>query len=133
MGWFTKNNEQSNSIKSTSIKWITLKSIDQAKSYIEKSDVPVVFFKHSTSCSISAMMISRFEREWTFEEQELIPIYLDLIAHRDVSNFLATYFDVTHQSPQVLVIKNAKCIHNASHSAISISAIAARLALENSN
>ncbi len=127
MGWFTKNIEQSNSNRSASIKWITLKSIDQAKLYIEKTDVPVVFFKHSTSCSISAMMISRFEREWTFGEQELIPIYLDLIAHRDVSNFLATYLEVPHQSPQILLVTNGKCIFNASHNAISCSHVASRL------
>ena len=44
--------------------------------------------------------------------------YLDLIKHRNISNKIAEDFNVTHQSPQVLVINNGKCIYDESHQAL---------------
>lgn len=41
--------------------------------------------------------------------------YLDLIAHRDVSNHIAQVLQETHQSPQILVIDNQECVLEASH------------------
>jgi bacillithiol system protein YtxJ len=41
--------------------------------------------------------------------------YLDLIAHRNISNAIASKFDVQHESPQVLVIKNGICTYDESH------------------
>ena len=44
--------------------------------------------------------------------------YLDLITYRSISNQLADDFNVEHQSPQILIIKNGNCIYHASHNAI---------------
>ncbi len=43
------------------------------------------------------------------------PYFLDLISYRSVSNKIQDAFYVEHQSPQVLVIKNGRCVYNASH------------------
>jgi bacillithiol system protein YtxJ len=43
---------------------------------------------------------------------------LDLLNHRDISQEIATRFDVYHQSPQMLLIKEGKSIYDASHSDI---------------
>ena len=43
--------------------WIQLTSIDQLETIkINSSNKPQVIFKHSTTCSISQMAFSRFER-----------------------------------------------------------------------
>ncbi len=64
------------------------------------------------------MAKNRFEREWT--DSPTAPVYyLDLIKHRDVSNAVEDKLAVKHESPQVLVIKNGKCVYHASHNAIS--------------
>ena len=82
---------------------------------------PQVIFKHSTRCSISSMAKSRLERA---EQPEGIDFnYLDLIAHRDISTKIADDFDIEHASPQVLIIKDGKCIYDESHSAISMDEI----------
>ena len=82
---------------------------------------PQVIFKHSTRCSISSMAKSRLERA---DQPEGIDFnYLDLIAHRDISTKIADDFDVEHASPQVLIIKDGKCIYDESHSAISMDEI----------
>ncbi len=74
-----------------------------------------VIFKHSTSCSISKMALSRFERGWNVDESLLPVYYLDLIAFRDVSNAIAAKYAVQHESPQVLVIKKGAATYVASH------------------
>ena len=80
----------------------------------------VLIFKHSTRCSISAMALSRIERDWaTGENASIEPYYLDLIKYRSLSNEIAQKFGVQHESPQILLIENGKCVYDASHNAIS--------------
>lgn len=50
-----------------------------------------------------------------------LPLYfLDLIKFRDVSNQVAQDFQVHHQSPQLLLIKDGECVLDQSHSGISL-------------
>ena len=86
----------------------------------------ILFFKHSTRCSISAMALSRLERSWKEEEinaKNIVPCYIDLIQYRSISNQIEEDFNVEHQSPQVLLIKDGKCIYHASHGDINYSKI----------
>lgn len=46
--------------------------------------------------------------------------FLDIINHRDISNQIAQDFQVHHQSPQLLLIKDGECILDQSHSGISL-------------
>lgn len=78
---------------------------------------PILFFKHSTRCSISAMALSRFQGKWT-GEKECELYFIDLIANRQTSNLLETLSQVTHQSPQIILVKNKDVIYSASHSEI---------------
>jgi bacillithiol system protein YtxJ len=93
--------------------WLELNSPEQVEEIIHQStQSPVLIFKHSTTCHISLMVKMRLEQQWSFE----IPsYYLDLKKFRSVSNLVASKFDVYHESPQVLVIKNGECIFDASH------------------
>lgn len=79
---------------------------------------PQLVFKHSTRCSISAWALKDFERAWAWDNSPAEPHFLDLIAHRDVSNYVAEVSGVIHQSPQVLVFRDGTCIYHASHQAI---------------
>lgn len=80
----------------------------------------VAVFKHSTRCSISMMAWDRLRRQWNFEAAVFPFYYLDLIQHRDISAAIAADFGVEHESPQLLVIKNGRCVYHASHSDISV-------------
>jgi len=44
---------------------------------------------------------------------------LDLLNHREISNEIAHRYHVSHQSPQIVVIRNGKAIFNESHDGIS--------------
>lgn len=89
---------------------------------------PVLLFKHSTRCSISAVALSRVERGWAFAEGEIQAWFLDLIQYRSVSNAVAQRLGVQHQSPQALLIKDGQVVYHASHGAIDVPSLQAALA-----
>jgi bacillithiol system protein YtxJ len=112
MGFFSRQKE-------SRINWNDLSDISGIDKIINESkEHPVVIFKHSTRCSISSMAKTRLESNWDFTDEELPIYYLDLIANREVSNAVASAFNVEHASPQVLLIKNGKSVFNTSHNDI---------------
>lgn len=105
--------------------WKKLEAVDQlAQIRTLSAQKSVLIFKHSTRCSISRTALDRLERNWKDEEmKDVEPYFLDLISYRDVSNQIASQFDIEHQSPQVLVIKNGSAVHDSSHFDIDYSTI----------
>ncbi len=96
--------------------WSTLDSLSQLDEWFDRSfQQPVLFFKHSTRCSISAAALSRMERGRDQLPEEVAVVYLDLLAHRDISNALADKTGIPHESPQLLLVKDGKCLWDASH------------------
>lgn len=80
-------------------------------------DSPVLIFKHSTQCSISEGALDRMDAG-DADAFNFPAYYLDLLAHRAVSNAVETRYGIQHESPQVLVIKNSTCVYHTSHRAI---------------
>jgi bacillithiol system protein YtxJ len=107
--------------------WNTLEAADQLSHIQQQShQKPQLIFKHSTRCSVSSMALSRLERAGF---QPHIDFHLlDLIAHRPLSNLVAETFDVWHESPQVLLIKNGECVYDESHMGIQMHEIVAQAA-----
>jgi len=104
--------------KTSKIAWRQLTDLGQLNEIVEVSNEKLVLiFKHSTRCSISRYSLKQFENEFTFEDK-IVPYFLDLIAHRDVSNEIAQRFGVFHESPQIMLIKEGKAIYDASHESI---------------
>jgi bacillithiol system protein YtxJ len=100
--------------------WKKIESEEDLKKAIEHSfQHKIAIFKHSTSCFISKTVLKNFEREIENIDQKAELYYLDLLAHRAISNKIADDLNVTHQSPQLIVIENGKAINNASHQDIS--------------
>ncbi len=99
--------------------WIHLTDEEQLKQIISESqNRPQVIFKHSTRCSTSAVALQRLQK---MDQPADIDFYfLDLLAHRSISNRIAEIFKVHHESPQVLVIKDGTCIYDESHLGISM-------------
>ena len=103
------------------IKWKNLESETQLNALIERSnDAPCLIFKHSTTCHISAMVRARLEQNWDFDAAALEPYYIDLLRFRSVSDAVAEHFDVFHESPQVLLVRDGECVYDASHLDISM-------------
>lgn len=99
--------------------WIPLQDEGQLQDIITSSThKPQVIFKHSTRCGVSSMAKNRLDKKEQPEGMDFY--YLDVIKNRNISNKIAADFQVRHQSPQVLIINNGKCIYNESHSGITM-------------
>ena len=83
----------------------------------------VAIFKHSTKCFISKTVLKNFEKEVENSNKNVDYYFLDLLAHRDLSNKIADDLGVTHQSPQLIVLENGIVVNHASHQSISLSLI----------
>lgn len=106
------------------INWIPLKHPAQLEDIIKLSaQHACVIYKHSPTCSISSMAKYRLEGKWNFEEEDLHTYFVDVIHDRSLSQLIAQTFGIRHESPQLLLIKDGQCIHNASHLDISVSGL----------
>jgi bacillithiol system protein YtxJ len=102
--------------------WIDLNNEVQLETLKESSNLkPQLIFKHSTRCAVSSMAKSRLER--TVQPDGIDFYYLDLIQHRALSQKISEAFQVYHESPQVLLIKNGECVYDESHSGIQMNEI----------
>jgi len=109
------------------MQWIDLNDPQQITD-IKNASGHSVIFKHSTRCSISLMAKRNFEFDWNSIPENTPLYFLDLINHRDISALIAETFQVHHESPQVLLIKDGECILDSSHSDISAEEIAEQIA-----
>lgn len=104
--------------------WNYIKDEEDLRIAIENSYAyRIAIFKHSTSCFISKTVLRNLEKEIEESDEKGAFYFLDLLAHRNLSNKIAEDFDIRHESPQLIVIKNGKAINNASHQSITLSQI----------
>lgn len=104
----------------TKMVWFPLNKMEQLEEIVAESDEnPVVIFKHSTRCIISRTVLKNFEEAFDLEDK-VKPYFLDLLEFRPISNEIASLLNVTHQSPQLIVVKNGKAVYNASHDNIDV-------------
>jgi len=73
----------------------------------------VFLFKHSTRCGVSSMVLSRFEKQ--MRERNKNYYFLNILRNRDLSNWIADELNIRHESPQLIVLKEAKVIAYDSH------------------
>ncbi|WAC02099.1 bacillithiol system redox-active protein YtxJ [Lacinutrix neustonica] len=98
--------------------WIALNQEIQLNDIEEKSKTKTqVIFKHSTRCGISRMVMNQFVTSYD-TALDIDLYYLDLLNYRTVSNEVGYKFQVMHQSPQLIIIKNGVVVSHASHDAI---------------
>jgi bacillithiol system protein YtxJ len=112
-------NKDASGEEKKSINWKQLTSMEQLDEIVSASkSKTVAIFKHSTRCGISRMVLRNFENSYTLSEEQLDLYYLDLLSYRDISDAIGHRFQVIHQSPQLLVIKNGTAVAHASHHSI---------------
>ena len=101
------------------IPWKLLTSLEQLPQLEEASKTrPVAIFKHSTRCGISRMVLRQFESGYEIDPAHMDLYFLDLLRYREVSDEVGIRFQVIHQSPQLIVLKNGITVAHASHHGI---------------
>ena len=110
--------------------WLPLTESEQLQSIVQEShEHPVLIFKHSTTCPISAAAKAKVERQWPDASlpADATIYYLDLLKHRPISGQIASELDVEHQSPQLLLVQDGQVRYHASHMGIRLSEAGAAL------
>jgi bacillithiol system protein YtxJ len=80
------------------------------------ADVAVIY-KHSPICGTSRW--ARGEVLAFVESHPDTPVYeVNVVSSREVSQEIARRLEVTHESPQVIVIQDGAVVWNASHSGV---------------
>lgn len=95
-----------------------MKVIDSQAGYDEMMEhsrrEPVVFYKHSASCPISA----RAQEQVALVKHDL-PVYTLTVQYaRELSKKAAEDLGVTHQTPQAIILKNGEPKNDFSHGSI---------------
>jgi len=89
---------------------------------------PVLIFKHSTTCPISGRAAQRIDRLLRESEEPLPSFYMvKVIESRPVSQLIAEHYEVKHESPQILLLKDGKEVWNTSHDEITAEAVLAAI------
>jgi len=79
---------------------------------------PVLLFKHSTRCGVSSLVLRRFEKKLNDKIDSYNYYFVDILRYRNLSNKIAEKFNISHESPQVLVIEKGLVSNYDSHNGI---------------
>lgn len=116
---FKKGNSEKSVKEVNEVPWLMLNKMEQIEAIKEESKgIPVAIFKHSTRCGISRMVLRNFESTYAIDSSKMKLYYLDLLANRNISDAVGYEFQVLHQSPQLIVVKNETAVAHASHNGI---------------
>jgi bacillithiol system protein YtxJ len=103
-----------------------LDSAEKLEEIFQKShEAPVLVFKHSTTCPISAA---------AYRQIQGVDADVNIIivqTARAVSNELANRISIRHESPQAIILKDGKPIYHASHYDVTAEEINGKLKSEN--
>ena len=106
----------------------TLSTVDELESaLVHSSERPLVIFKHSPTCGISAQAFESIS-EWLAGPMLSIDfVVVPVQASRAVSTALAQRFAIRHESPQAMVIIDGRVVWHGSHYRATAGSIAAAL------
>ena len=112
----------------------SLQQIDELDYLLTQSGTrPVLLFKHSYSCGISAEaldeIVGHLDAAGTASKGSDSPMYamVTVQTHREVSNAVVTRLGVRHETPQALLVRDGQVIWAASHFRVTAAAVAAAL------
>ena len=93
-----------------------LKAAEQLDRVLASSgERPVLLFKHSYSCGISAEALDELLDHLNTRDHDLPVAMVTVQTHRELSNAVSVKLGIRHETPQALLIKDGKVVWSASH------------------
>lgn len=90
--------------------FIELANLSSLDDFVAKLDgAPGILFKHSDSCGVSSR---------AYDEMSRVPYQIGLVVvqtARPVSDEIEKRWRVSHETPQVLIVRDGAVVWNASH------------------
>ncbi|MFA8343995.1 MAG: bacillithiol system redox-active protein YtxJ [Rhodothermaceae bacterium] len=82
----------------------------------DSSEKEIIIFKYSPICPISKRIEREFDRWFESKNSDLTLYKINVISSRTLSTHLADYFNITHESPQLIWLdEELKVKANNSH------------------
>lgn len=101
-----------------------LRSIEDLDHALEESkERPVLFFKHSLTCPISARAFNELRSYLQRADQPVSANLITVQTARPVSDETSARLRLEHHSPQAILVRNGREVWNASHFAITAAAL----------
>lgn len=95
---------------------------DTAELFDALGDGPAVIYKHSNRCGTCFRALKEVRN--FASRNPAVPVFMiDVVRDRPVSNQVAQHFDVWHESPQALVVRNDRSIWDGSHLQVTAGAL----------
>ncbi len=103
--------------------WIEPNTVDEIRHVFNPDAGTHLLYKHSNSCGICFFSKKSIETVMKANPDSLKYHFVEVRKNREISNFIETQAGVRHESPQALLVHNGKVLWNASHGAITNSAV----------
>ena len=88
----------------------------------QSDEEPVVLYKHSNACSISAQ--AQDEMKSLISSDDGPPVYQLVVQEaRNVSDRISEHFSIRHETPQAIVVADGEPIFNASHQDVTAASV----------
>jgi bacillithiol system protein YtxJ len=102
----------------------SIRFLDTEAALDEAMSLPLaLLYKHSTRCGTSRRAMVEVERFACAQPE--VPVFgIDVIRHRDISDRAAARLEVTHQSPQAVLLRSGIPVWTASHWRITAAVLA---------
>ena len=89
---------------------------------------PLVLFKHSYSCGVSAEALDELLTHLAEGRRDARYAMVTVQTHREVSNAISSRLGVRHETPQALVVHDGRVVWSASHFRVNAEALTKALA-----
>ncbi|MBU5466814.1 bacillithiol system redox-active protein YtxJ [Virgibacillus sp. MSJ-26] len=96
---------------------------DLEKAWDMSKEKPVLLFKQSTTCPISAEAFKQYNAFIDETDLDVGTYFVKVRETRELSNQIAEETGIQHQSPQIFLVKDKQVLWNTSHSSITQGAI----------
>lgn len=91
----------------------------------ESAERPLLLFKHSYSCGVSAEALDELVDHLNRAEPGTVRYAMVTVqTHRDLSNAVSRRLGVRHETPQALMIRDGRVVWAASHFRVTAKAVA---------
>jgi bacillithiol system protein YtxJ len=94
----------------------SLQQLDDLERLITESQAqPVLLFKHSYTCGISAEALDELITHLNEHSGDVRYAMVTVQTHRDISNAVSARLGVRHETPQALLVRDGRVVWSASH------------------
>jgi bacillithiol system protein YtxJ len=93
-----------------------LSDVDELEAAIAESrERPVLVFKHSRTCGVSAEALDELRTHVERAEAGVSYKLITVQSHRRVSDEATVRFGIRHETPQAILLRDGRPVWNASH------------------